>query len=266
MLHAESSIGQPAYEYIQQQALADALASYAKKLEEKCGNRYVPIRYHNRNHTEEEKEELTIAGAFDDAKNLKDLGTLLREGKMKEFYNVANKVLMIKSNHPVVTKVKRDTPSGDPEIFEEKARVEQAIAEYFAEIYRRPEHMHLPEEVKGQGGDVDMLEDSINTTALFSFEDVVEATKQSNFNKGLGPDCFDGNMLSKNEQLCNKVTAEIAGVLNSARIPGYLKVGRLVPLQKTCTKGPVALDEIRPIVVRSHLSKIMEKAILEKIH
>ena len=37
---------------------------------------------------------------------------------MKEFYNVANKVLMIKNNHPVVTKVKRDTPSGDPEIFD----------------------------------------------------------------------------------------------------------------------------------------------------
>jgi hypothetical protein len=28
----------------------------------------------------------------------------------------------------------------------------------------------------------------------------------------------------------------------------------------------VGLDEIRPIVVRSHISKIMEKAILEKIH
>jgi len=39
----------------------------------------------------------------------------------------------------------------------------------------------------------------------------------------------------------------------------------MVPLQKTTTKGPVALDEIRPIVVRSHISKIMEKAILAKI-
>jgi hypothetical protein len=43
-------------------------------------------------------------------------------------------------------------------------------------------------------------------------------------------------------------------------------VGRLVPLQKTQTRGPVNLDEIRPIVVRSHLSKIMEKAILTKIN
>ena len=185
---------------------------------------------------------------------------------MKEFYNVANKVLMIKSNHPVVTKVKRDTPCGDPEIFEEKARVEQAIAEYFAEIYRRPEHMHLPEEEKGQDGDVDMMEDSINTTALFSFEDVVEATKQSNFNKGLGPDCFDGNLLSQNKELSTKVTEELADALNSCNIPEYLRVERLVPLQKTYTQGPVALDEIRPIVIRSHLSKIMEKAILEKIH
>ena len=40
----------------------------------------------------------------------------------------------------------------------------------------------------------------------------------------------------------------------------------MVPLQKTATKGPIALDEIRPIVVRSHISKIMEKAILAKIN
>jgi hypothetical protein len=53
--------------------------------------------------------------------------------------------------------------------------------------------------------------------------------------------------------------------LNQGNIPEYLRIGRMVPLQKTATKGPVALDEIRPIVVRSHISKIMEKAILAKI-
>ena len=61
------------------------------------------------------------------------------------------------------------------------------------------------------------------------------------------------------------MTEEIADSLNRAQIPEYLRVGRLVPLQKTFTKGPCNLDEIRPIGVRSHLSKIMEKAILEKI-
>ena len=40
----------------------------------------------------------------------------------------------------------------------------------------------------------------------------------------------------------------------------------MVPLQKRASKGPVALDEIRPIVVRSLISKIMEEAILAKIN
>ena len=54
--------------------------------------------------------------------------------------------------------------------------------------------------------------------------------------------------------------------LNKGEIPEYLKTGRMVPLQKTASKGPVALDEIRPIVVKSHKSKIIEKAILAKIN
>ena len=65
--------------------------------------------------------------------------------------------------------------------------------------------------------------------------------------------------------MSEKVLSEIAEDLNNATIPDYLRVGRLVPLQKTFTKGRCALDEIRPIVVRSHLSKIIEKAILERI-
>ena len=78
--------------------------------------------------------------------------------------------------------------------------------------------------------DVNMIEESINTTALFTLEDITEATKQSNFNKGLGPDCFDGNLLTQNEQLGVKVMTEIADALKNSRIPDYLRVGRLVPL------------------------------------
>lgn len=40
-------------------------------------------------------------------------------------------------------------------------------------------------------------------------------------------------------------------------------MGRHVPLQRKYTKGLVALYEIRSIIFRSHISKIMEKAILE---
>jgi hypothetical protein len=46
--------------------------------------------------------------------------------------------------------------------------------------------------------DDEMVDEMINTNALFSVDDIREATKQSNFNKGLGPDCFDGNVLNKN--------------------------------------------------------------------
>ena len=46
--------------------------------------------------------------------------------------------------------------------------------------------------------DNEMVDEMINTTATFSIDDIREATKQSNFNKGLGPDCFDRNILSKN--------------------------------------------------------------------
>ena len=99
----------------------------------------------------------------------------------------------------------------------------------------------------------------------FTREEVIEAIKSCNFNKGLGPDCFDGNVLHSNNQLKQKLVEEITNALNVASIPEYLRTGRLVPLQKTQSKGPTKLDDIRPIVVRSHLSKIMEKAILTKV-
>jgi hypothetical protein len=75
--------------------------------------------------------------------------------------------------------------------------VDQVIASYFAEIYKRPDHMqaHLAQEV---GENADMEEETINTTALFTIDEIREATKQSNFNIGLGPDCFDGNLVSQN--------------------------------------------------------------------
>jgi hypothetical protein len=70
----------------------------------------------------------------------------------------------------------------------------------------------------------------INTQSMFTVDDVVTATKCSNFNKGLGPDCFDGNVLRSNNELNDKVMAEITDALNTMRVPEYLRVGRLVPL------------------------------------
>ena len=39
---------------------------------------------------------------------------------MKEFYSVANKVLKIKRNHPVVTRVKRENEAGESEVVEDR--------------------------------------------------------------------------------------------------------------------------------------------------
>ena len=65
---------------------------------------------------------------------------------------------------------------------------------------------------------------------MFSVDDIANAAQCSNFNKGIGPDCFDGNVLKKNTELNNKIMAEITDALNNMTIPEYLRVGRLVPL------------------------------------
>ena len=38
---------------------------------------------------------------------------------MKEFYRVENKVLRIKRNYPVVTRIKKDSETGESEVFED---------------------------------------------------------------------------------------------------------------------------------------------------
>ena len=46
---------------------------------------------------------------------------------------------------------------------------------------------------------------------------------------------------------------------------GYLYEGRLVPLSKNKGKDQAELKDIRPIVVRSHVAKILNKAIMAKV-
>jgi hypothetical protein len=47
MMSSEHTIKQPAYEYIPEESVADALAFQQKKQED--SGRHIPIRYHNRN-------------------------------------------------------------------------------------------------------------------------------------------------------------------------------------------------------------------------
>lgn len=53
--------------------------------------------------------------------------------------------------------------------------------------------------------------------------------------------------------------------LNNKEFPFYYKHGRVIPLSKKRGHKVVRLEEVRPIVVKSHLTKIMERAIINKI-
>jgi len=104
---------------------------------------------------------------------------------------------------------------------------------------------------------------------MFTMRDVEEAMRASNFNKGLGPDGFDGTILRPGDtshRLTQEIAAQILGLLNDPMsIPQYLYEGRLVPLSKNKGKDQAELKDIRPIVVRSHVAKILEKAIMAKV-
>ena len=57
---------------------------------------------------------------------------------------------------------------------------------------------------------------------LFRLTDITDAIQACNFHKGLGPDCFDGNVIQTNEVLGQKIAYEIMDSLNLRDIPDYL--------------------------------------------
>jgi hypothetical protein len=124
---------------------------------------------------------------------------------MKEFYKKANSLLKIKRNNPVVTKVMREDELGEAQVFEEKSSVDNVIAQYFNDIYKRPDYRRR--HFRSDNFDVDDDEvmrintSNSNDVAPFTQEEVLLAVKSSNYNKGLGPDCFDGNLMKNNPQL-----------------------------------------------------------------
>ena len=94
----------------------------------------------------------------------------------------------MESGNPVVKSVIKED-----QLISERDQVEQAIAEYFQEVYRRDERM------AEKAAEIDMwtrLEAAAEATqGMFTEVDVVEAMRASKFNKGLGPDGFDGTIL-----------------------------------------------------------------------
>jgi hypothetical protein len=145
--------------------------------------------------------------------------------------------------------------------------VDAAIAEYFQAVYGSEDQQIDTEE------DILMWEqfnEAVEATrGMFTTQKVEEAMRASNFNKVLGPDGFDGTILQPGNlthRPTQVITGQILGLLtNPQKIPKYLYEGRLVPLSKNKGKDQAELKDIRPIVVRSHVAKIMEKAIMAKV-
>ena len=66
-----------------------------------------PVKYKTRAQSQFEEQELAIAAEFNEIRDIQELTRLKRENKLKEFYQLANKVLRIKRNHPVVSRIQR---------------------------------------------------------------------------------------------------------------------------------------------------------------
>ena len=73
-------------------------------------------------------------------RNQQELAQLLEAGDMKEFYRLANQVLRLRTSHPVVKSIKKGV-EGAEEITEKRELVDQEIADYFKQVYKRPAHM-----------------------------------------------------------------------------------------------------------------------------
>jgi hypothetical protein len=71
---------------------------------------------------------------------VKELAGLQRDGNMKEFYKIANKFLMIRASNPVLRSIKTGI-KGEQEVTEDRVLVEEAIASYFKDIYKKPDYI-----------------------------------------------------------------------------------------------------------------------------
>ena len=51
-------------------------------------------------------------------------------------------------------------------------------------------------------------------STVFGNDDIIEAIRNTNFDKGLGPDGFDGHILLQNADLKSRITGELTKILN----------------------------------------------------
>ena len=130
---------------------------------------------------------------------------------MKAFYATAEKVLRVQCGNPVV----RSVIVGD-QLISDRDQVDAAIAEYFQGVYGGGDHQADTEEDLAMWTRLETAAEE--TQGMFTVQDVEEAMRASNFNKGLGPDGFDGTILKPGDathRLTQEVTAQILSLLGN---------------------------------------------------
>lgn len=136
--------------------------------------------------------------------------------------------------------------------------MDRRIAHYYENLYRNPDASPVP-----LRDDPPHL--STHMRNPFTTEDIEEALRHTNGKKGLGPDLFDIEILDKDSVLRDRFKTECADALNNGRLPLHLSNGRLITLSKEHNRNVTAVENTRPIVIRSHISKVVEKALKFKI-
>ena len=139
MLEQNTVIENPTYGYFSDQVEVERMQERKMVQAQVAQLPFKVVKYRSRAQIANEQEELAIAGEYDKQLNVKKLAELLREGDMKEFYKIANKVLMIRTSNPVVRRL-RIGNEGEEEIIEDRVLVEEEIPKYFKAIYKRLEH------------------------------------------------------------------------------------------------------------------------------
>ena len=82
-----------------------------------------------------------------------------------------------------------------------------------------------------------------------------------NFNKAIGVDWFSGKVMKKNNDIKKKLVDVMLKWLNDSCIPDYILVGKAVLFSKT-GKEMAGINDTRLITVRTHLLKVLEKAVM----
>ena len=98
-------------------------------------------------------------------KDLDMLGRLYRDGQLKEFYKIAERLMRVKGSNSVVTKLIMEEGT----VIEDKELVNDEIRKYFEDVYRAP---------AGWADRIKIVDDFNSCTAItFSDDDIYEATR-----------------------------------------------------------------------------------------